>query len=133
MDPCASSGEKALAVGLFVVGLLAPGGGYSTAAKQVGREVRVIGHFGEYLEMAAKIPGSKTFHIPPKIAELMTEAEIWSKNRRFLDAGIRKAQEFILATPLNRVKLGSGFAKEIDYLLEHGYKFAKNGLSLIPF
>ncbi|MEZ4713145.1 MAG: RHS repeat-associated core domain-containing protein [Caldilineaceae bacterium] len=32
-DPCASFNEKALASGLFILGIFAPGGGYSTAAR----------------------------------------------------------------------------------------------------
>lgn len=32
-DPCASGKEKALSASLFIIGALAPGGGYSTAGK----------------------------------------------------------------------------------------------------
>lgn len=35
IDPCKSNTEKALSAGLFIIGALAPGGGYSTAEKAI--------------------------------------------------------------------------------------------------
>ncbi len=41
-DPCATSKEKALSASLFIVGALAPGGGYSTASKTLGEGLKNV-------------------------------------------------------------------------------------------
>ncbi|HCI45356.1 MAG TPA: hypothetical protein DE315_07510 [Candidatus Omnitrophica bacterium] len=42
LDPCISGKEKALSAGFFIVGALAPGGGYSTASKTLGEGLRNV-------------------------------------------------------------------------------------------
>jgi len=62
----------------------------------------------------------------------MSSAERWAANVKFLDEGIRAGAEFVLATARSEIRSGSVLEKEVQYLLAHGYKWADNGLSLIP-
>jgi RHS repeat-associated protein len=58
-DPCAGIGEKSFMAGLFIVGLVTPGGGYSTAARNAPK---IIG-FTEHAADEAITRGFKTSDI----------------------------------------------------------------------
>jgi hypothetical protein len=92
---------------------------------------RVIGHYPEYLQVGEAI-GAKTFNIPAKVWDAMSVAERWSANQTFLDRGIREGAEFVLATRRADIRAGSQTAYEVGYLLNNGYKWAENNMSLIP-
>jgi RHS repeat-associated protein len=53
IDPCASGAEKASSVGLFALGMVAPGGGYSTAGKNVIC-IKLRNNFLTFLKFPAK-------------------------------------------------------------------------------
>jgi RHS repeat-associated protein len=59
----------------------------------------------------------------------------WELNKAFLDEQIKAGKTFLLETPYEDVmKLNGGeyFKKEMDYLLDKGYKFNQDGTRLIP-
>jgi hypothetical protein len=62
----------------------------------------------------------------------MSEPERWAANRKFLDRAIARSDDIVLATPLEQMRPGSYFAREVDYLLEKGYKLSKDGTRLLP-
>lgn len=74
---------------------------------------------------------TKPFSIPPEVWNKMTPEQQWAANQKFLDRAISKGAEFVLATPLNKVRPGSYLEKEIQYLLSQGYKFAQGGTKLV--
>lgn len=53
-------------------------------------------------------------------------------NKRFLDHAIKSGQEFSLATPPHLAKVGSFYAREVEYLISRGYQPATDGMRLIP-
>jgi RHS repeat-associated protein len=100
-------------------------------AKYGDRSIAVIGHFPDYLKRAEELgDAARRFNIPEKFAKLMSDAEIWAANQKFLDRAIRDRVTFELATAKARV--GSFFEKEINYLLDKGYRYSADGRSLLP-
>ena len=61
----------------------------------------------------------------------MTAAQQWGANQKFLDRMILRGDNIRLATPLNQVKPGSFFQKELNYLFDKGYKASSDGLWLV--
>ncbi|MGI6161074.1 MAG: hypothetical protein ACOYJD_03495 [Christensenellales bacterium] len=94
--------------------------------------IKVIGHYPEYMEMSNKL-GVRPFSIPTPIWNGMTEVQKWTANQKFLDRAIAKGTEFILSTPLDKMRPGSFFAQEINYLINSaGYTLSADKLRLIP-
>ena len=52
-------------------------------------------------------------------------------NTRFLDRMILRGDNIRLATPLSKVKPGSFYQKELNYLFDKGYKVSSDGLWLV--
>lgn len=131
LDPCAGGWEKGISGGLFILGAIAPGGGYSqidNAGKAAGKTV--LGHFPDYINMADNV-GAHKFDIPVKVWDKMSDAERWIANQKFLDRAIKRGDDILLATPIEKVKPGSYFERELKYLFDQGYKLSQDGLSLI--
>jgi hypothetical protein len=61
----------------------------------------------------------------------MSETEQWAANQKFIDRMIFRGDNIRLATPLNKVKPGSFFEKELKYLLGKGYRIYLDGEYLI--
>jgi RHS repeat-associated protein len=103
------------------------------AAPSVARVTpRVIGHFDDgYLELGQQL-GAKTFNVPTRIWNAMSAEAQWAANVKFLDRGIREGAEFIMATHPTAIRAGSSLAREVNYLLSHGYKWADDFSKLIP-
>ncbi len=57
----------------------------------------------------------------------MTPADQWAANKKFLDRMILRGDKIRLATPLNKIKPGSFFGKELNYLFDLGYKVNEDG------
>lgn len=51
----------------------------------------------------------------------------WNANKKFLDRAINRGDEFKLATPFNAETASGYFKKEIEYLLDQGYKLSEDG------
>jgi hypothetical protein len=61
----------------------------------------------------------------------MSEAERWAANEKFLDRMMTRGDEVILATPLDMVRPGSYFARELEYLGSKGYVPSADGTRLL--
>lgn len=61
----------------------------------------------------------------------MSEAERWAANQKFLDRTISRGDEILLSTPLDKVRPGSYFARELEYLSSKGYRPNADGTQLI--
>jgi hypothetical protein len=143
MDPCASTGEKFVAGGLWAAGAILPGGGYSqidNVAKGVAKNVApakratgstVLGHHPEYMQMADSL-GHRRFDIPTQAWDKMSDANKWTANQKFLDRTISRGDEILLSTPLNKVKPGSYYERELQYLGNKGYRPSADGTRLTP-
>lgn len=90
----------------------------------------VLGHFPEYKNLAESI-GARRFNIPESVWNKMSEAERWGANQKFLDRMISRGDDVILSTPLDKVRPGSYFAKELEYLGGKGYRPSADGSRLI--
>jgi hypothetical protein len=101
------------------------------AARAAAAVDRVIGHYPEYLQVGEAI-GARAFSIAPDVWRSMSPAAQWAANKNFLDEGIAAGAEFVMATRRGDIRVGTALAKEVDYLLQRGYQWAENGLSLIP-
>lgn len=104
------------------------GAGVEAVAAKTG--ITVLGHYPQYVKVAETI-GARTFQIPTKIWNKMTPAQQWEANQKFLDRMILRGDNIRLATPLNQVKPGSFYQKELNYLFDKGYKVSSDGLWLV--
>jgi len=94
--------------------------------------IAVIGTRPGYVELGRKT-GSNYFDIPDTIWKTaMTESQRWEANRTFLDEAIANGKVFQLSTPFDPTRTGSGFYKEVTYLLKCGYEWAEQGMALVP-
>jgi hypothetical protein len=98
------------------------------ATKEAGQTV--LGHYPEYFNLAKDL-GARRFNIPTAVWEGMDDATKWGANQKFLDRMILRGDNIRLATPLNQVRPGSFFQKELKYLFDKGYKVGSDGLWLI--
>lgn len=108
----------------------------TVAAKTVAPAKRasgstVLGHYPEYSNLADGL-GYRRLDIPKQAWDKMTDAERWAANQKFLDRTIARGDEIILATPLDKVRPGSYFARELEYLSSKGYRPSAYGTRLVP-
>lgn len=75
----------------------------------------VLGHFPDYTKLAGRL-SMPYFQIDPPILAGLSDAEIWTINRQFLDRSIAAGARFALATPQGQARPGSWFARELSYL-----------------
>jgi len=62
----------------------------------------------------------------------MSEAEQWVANQKFLDRLIARGDKIILSNPVSNInKVTGAFRKELNYLIEKGYRINSNGTQLI--
>jgi len=61
----------------------------------------------------------------------MSAAEQWGANTKFLDEMILRGDNIRLATPLSKVKPGSFYQRELNYLFNKGFKVSSDGLFLV--
>lgn len=90
----------------------------------------VLGHYPEYSNLADSL-GHRWFDIPTQAWEKMSEAERWAANQKFLDRTISRGDEILLSTPLDKVRPGSYFARELEYLSSKGYRPNADGTRLV--
>lgn len=89
--------------------------------------ISVLGHYPEYVKLANKL-NAKRFNIPTEIWKKMTDAERWIANQKFLDRMIARGDKIRLATPLNKVRPGTYYERELNYLFGKGYRVKGNYL-----
>lgn len=116
----------------FVANTNAASSGFFGAREVVAAKTgtTVLGHYPQYVKVAETI-GARTFQIPTKIWNKMTPAQQWGANQKFLDRMILRGDNIRLATPLNQVKPGSFYQKELNYLFDKGYKVSSDGVWLV--
>jgi len=90
----------------------------------------VLGHYPEYTNLAESL-GANRFNIPGRIWEGMSDPQRWAANQKFLDRMISRGDDIVLATPLDKVRPGSYFEQELEYLAEKGYQLSSDGSRLI--
>lgn len=100
------------------------------AAQGAGVGKTVLGHYPEYKQLADTIR-ARRFSIPEAAWNQMSPAEQWATNQKFLDQMIIRGDDIILATPLDKVRPGSFFARELKYLASKGYRPNADGTKLI--
>jgi RHS repeat-associated protein len=105
--------------------------GEAKAAGLSRQGTTVLGHYPEYKNLAENI-GARRFNIPNGTWNKLTPAERWSANQKFLDRTIARGDDIQLATPLDKVKTGSYFGRELDYLRERGYSPSSDGTRMLP-
>jgi hypothetical protein len=91
----------------------------------------VLGHYPAYKDTAERL-GGRHFNVPSSVWNRLTAAEQWAANKKFLDRLIARGDTVILATPMMDVRAGSSFARELDYLIERGYRIAEDGTRMLP-
>ncbi len=100
-------------------------------AKRVTSGDAVLGHYPEYVGRADEL-GARRFSVPDDVWARMTPAEQWAANRKFLDRTVARGGAFHLATPIDRVRPGSYYEKELQYLTSRGYRLNEAGTALVP-
>ena len=64
----------------------------------------------------------------------MTTAEKWIANQAFLDSVIERGDEIVFSDPVKNISNVSGaFRREIEYLLQKGYKLNDDGFGMTKF
>ena len=62
----------------------------------------------------------------------MSDVEKWKANKKFLDRAIKRGDEIILSNPVKDVNKEAGFFhKELNYLIEKGYRLSDDGSKMI--
>lgn len=92
---------------------------------------RTLGHYPDYVDLAKKT-GAKHFSVPDNVWNRMTPEEQWGANQKFLDRGIANGDTFRLATPIEKMRPGTWYPKELNYLMNKGYTFNGDGTAMIP-
>lgn len=105
--------------------------GKSTAAAKRASGFTVLGHHPEYSKMADTL-GHRRFEVPEAVWNRMTDAQKWAANQKFLDRTISRGDAIVLSTPLDKVRPGSYFARELEYLSSKGYVPSADGTRLVP-
>ena len=99
------------------------------AAKQEG--ITVLGKHPDYINLAGEL-GARRFNIPTNIWNKMSAAEQWAANQKFLDRMILRGDKIVLSNRVTDINEVSGaFRKELDYLIDKGYRLSDDGLQMI--
>lgn len=121
----------------FLNATMGLGGGFNSlrlpasSSDGILKSITVIGKLGHY-EKFAKELGANYFKIPSSVWTKMTKTEIWNANRTFLDRAIKRGDDFMLSSPIKNIKDVSGvLRRELDYLVDNGYKLNGNGTGMI--
>ena len=108
-----------------------PGGFFIKGSKTIGKgATTVLGHHPAYTNLANKL-NANAFNVPTKIWKGMSGVQRWGANQKFLDRMILRGDKIRLATPLNQVRPGSFYQKELNYLFSKGYRVSSDGLHLV--
>lgn len=66
------------------------------------------------------------------IGNKMTAAEQRGANVKFLDRAIGRGDRIILSNPVKDInKVSGAFRKELDYLIDKGYRLSKDGTQMV--
>ncbi|MEH6305236.1 DUF6443 domain-containing protein [Olivibacter sp. CPCC 100613] len=91
----------------------------------------VLGKYPDYINLASQL-NARRFSIPSSVWNKMSPAEQWAANVKFLDRTIARGDKIILSNPVKDInKVGGYLRKELDYLMNKGYKLNSSGTQLI--
>ena len=101
------------------------------AGKTAKEGISVLGKFPDYLNLADKL-GARRFSIPQSVWNKMTAAERWVANQKFLDRIIQRGDRILLSNPVTDLnKVSGAFRKELEYLMEKGFRLNSTGTQMI--
>lgn len=103
---------------------------WKPTAPRVTEQPIVLGHYRAYVFTSAAT-NAKRFTIPTAVWDKMTPDEQWKANQRFLDRAIRRGVPIQLATPAERMRKGSFYERELEYLRKRGYRVSADGKSMV--
>jgi hypothetical protein len=89
----------------------------------------VLGHYPQYVELSEHL-NARRFELPDSVWKGMTQDEIWTANRKFLDRTIERGDDIFLSNPAARPD--SYFEKELNYMMDQGYTISADGARLLP-
>lgn len=125
---CVNWGDVATSAAIGAVGGGALG---KVLTKGVSRGTTVLGKFPDYIKRADEL-GARRFSVPTDIWNKMSKAEQWRANQKFLDRLIARGDDIVLSNPVKNISETSGaFRKELDYLVEMGFKLSKDGSKML--
>lgn len=115
---------------MFIPG--ATGLGLGVRASGVGsKTISVLGKNPDYIKRANEL-GAKRFSIPADVWNRMNKADQWTANKKFLDRMIKRGDDIILSNPVKNINDVSGtFRRELNYMVEQGFKISRNGTRLV--
>ena len=91
----------------------------------------VLGKFPDYVNMSESLT-ARRFEIPTKIWNKMSPAEQWAANKKFLDRTISRGDDILLSNPVKNLDEVDGyFRRELDYLINQGYRLTNDGGRLV--
>jgi RHS repeat-associated protein len=138
---CVAAGPGCVAAAEAILGI---GGGVDAACggdfcaievqntvSSIEQGVSVIGRYPDNKILAQSIGGSY-LDVPLAIWNSLTSAEQWALNKEWLQDAIIRGDVFQLASDFSRAEPGTGFANELNYLIELGYTITTNSSYLIP-
>ncbi len=102
------------------------------AVNVVGKSgTTVLGKFPNYINLANQL-GANRFSIPKNIFNKMSPTQQWNANTKFLDRAILRNDDIFLSdSPLDLNKFNGAFKKEIEYMIEKGFKVNSMGTKLL--
>ena len=75
--------------------------------------------------------GARRLDVPEAAWARMSPDEQWAVNQRFLDRTIARGDDIRLATRVNRVRPGSVYELELEYLISKGFTPNRRGTRLL--
>lgn len=121
---------KANTLGLFIPGVTGLGLGVRIYGNG-SRTISVLGKNPDYIKLANKL-GAKHFSVPTDAWNKMSKIEQWTANKKFLDRMAKRGDDIFLSNPVKNINGVTGaFRKELDYLIEKGFKLNHDGTKLI--
>jgi hypothetical protein len=80
-------------------------------------QTTVLGHYPEYKTFGPS--SANRFNVQD--AASLTDRQLWTLNKRFLDDGIARGDDFLLSTGPDMMRQKSFFAQELAYMQTRGY------------
>ena len=95
-----------------------------------GSSATVLGRYPVYLEYASRV-NANVFNIAKSTWDTMSNVARWAANQAFLYKAVQAGQKFTLTANAYKAKPGTYFYKEIQFLLNHGYKIVEYGWAMV--
>jgi hypothetical protein len=97
----------------------------------VAKGTSVLGKYPDYINVSDEL-GAKRFSIPTDIWNKMSSTEQWAANEKFLDRMILRGDDIVLSNPVKDINDVTGsFRRELEYLIERGFKLSPDGTKMV--